>query len=498
MKYVFTLLLPLSTLLQLTADEAVFETHSAPEVVVETQTTEPVQVVESVEANEPEEATEANADDAETAADDAETAADDAETAADDAATAAADAEEEAGERMLKQLRKERERLQLLNALAQEQMRFELLELSREKTRLEALNAVSREQLQNQLLERKQAVEVLDLEIEEATKAAQLIAVSQRVELQAELTELRMEEERLKVRNALAQQKLEETLLAMRELDAKVKMERQELDLRLARVHAENQYREATDIYRDRIPTEQVYTMDVFDGSRLVISDRRIPLNGPIWGGTADHVQQRIDYFNNQNSEYPIFIVIDYSPGGSVMAGYRILKAMEGSQAPVYVVVRSFAASMAAAITTLAEKSFAYPNAIILHHQVMWVGFGNLTQQRERLRETEEWWQRLATPIADKMGITVDAFIEQMYKKFSDGDWREFADNAVKLKWVDHIVHEITEKSIDRNPDRFDLPSAYALDLQEAVDDKGRPFVTLPRLAPFDYWHLYNPDGYYK
>jgi ATP-dependent Clp protease protease subunit len=398
----------------------------------------------------------------------------------------------------LAELRKERERLQLKNALAQEQMRHELSALSEERARLEAANALAREQLQSHLLKRRQALELLDVEIEEATKAAQLLTVTQRAELHAELAELRMEEDRLKAHNALAQQQLEKTLVAMREMDAKVKMERQEIDLRLARVNAEIQFREASDIYRDRIPREQEYVLDVFDGSRLFISDRRIPLNGPIWGGTADHVQQRIDYFNNQNSDYPIFIVIDYSPGGSVMAGYRILKAMEGSQAPVYVVVRSFAASMAATITTLAEKSFAYPNAIILHHQVMWGGFGNLTQQRERLKETEEWWQRLATPIAEKMGISLDEFVEQMYKRFSDGDWREFADKAVELNWVDHIVSEITERSIDRNPDRFELPSAYALDLKQQVDDKGNPFVVLPRLAPFDYWHLYNPDGFYR
>ena len=38
------------------------------------------------------------------------------------------------------------------------------------------------------------------------------------------------------------------------------------------------------------------------------------------------------------------------------MAGYRILKAMEASDAPVHVVVKSHAASMAACITTLAEQ----------------------------------------------------------------------------------------------------------------------------------------------
>src|SRR5260221_10572633 len=115
----------------------------------------------------------------------------------------------------------------------------------------------------------------------------------------------------------------------------------------------------------------------------LSISDRRIALNGVITSETANRVTERINYFNNQNKEFPIFIVIDDSPGGSVMAGYKILKTMHSSSAPVYVVVKSYAASMAAAICTLAQRSFAYPNAVILHHPISNGSHGNLAAQRD-------------------------------------------------------------------------------------------------------------------
>ena len=130
------------------------------------------------------------------------------------------------------------------------------------------------------------------------------------------------------------------------------------------------------------------------------------------------------------------------------MAGYRILKAMEGSEAPIYVVVKSFAASMAATITTLAEKSFIYPNAIMLHHQIsqsFTFSSMNLTEQKENVEDLKKWWARLADPIAEKMGITSDEFIEMMYKKTVTGDWTEFGDDAVKLKWADHVVSRIHE-----------------------------------------------------
>ena len=188
------------------------------------------------------------------------------------------------------------------------------------------------------------------------------------------------------------------------------------------------------------------------------------------------------------------------------MAGYRILKSMESSDAPVHVVVKSFAASMAAGITTLATESYAYPNAVILHHQISSQVFGqlNLTQQREFHEESQRWWKRLATPIAEKMGITTDEFIKRMYERSTSGDWTEFAEDAHKLKWVNHIVQGIDETSFTKDPDAKNAPAAPSPtptrtgELVEEVDPNGKPFVWLPRLDPKDVYFLYNPDGYYR
>jgi len=269
-------------------------------------------------------------------------------------------------------------------------------------------------------------------------------------------------------------------------------MARLELDIR--KHEKENQFGALAN--RNKI----TYLENPLQGKSLVISDRRIELNNVITYTTADHVSERINFYNNKSSELPIFIIIDYNPGGSVMSGYRILKAMKGSQAPVYVVVKSFAASMAAAITTLADKSFAYPNAIILHHQMSYGIRGNLTQQKEMLDESAEWWQRLAGPIAQKMGLTLDEFITRMYENNSDGDWVEFADKAVELKWVDHVIEEIRETSLLRNPDiKFKstptIPTRTTL--EDEADDKGA-YERLPRLIPFDFYYLYDPYGYYR
>jgi ATP-dependent Clp protease protease subunit len=236
------------------------------------------------------------------------------------------------------------------------------------------------------------------------------------------------------------------------------------------------------------------------DGT-LVISDRRIALNGPISMDTAEHITERIDFYNNADKKLPIFIVIDQSPGGSVMAGYQILKAMESSDAPVHVVVKSFAASMAAGICTLAKESYAYPNAVILHHQISSTLFGqlNLTEQAEIVKESQRWWTRLATPVATKMGITTDEFIKRMYAHSTSGDWTEFGEEAQKLKWVNHVIQGVEETSLTKNPDAKPAPAApMTAEIKEELDTEGKPFAYLPRLTPKDVYFLYNPDGYYR
>ena len=270
------------------------------------------------------------------------------------------------------------------------------------------------------------------------------------------------------------------------------------------------------------------YPANPLQDGTLQISDRRIPLNGAIGSGTADYVTQRLHYFNNLDPEAPIFIVIDMSPGGSVLEGFRIVQAMKNTDAPVHVVVKSFAASMAAAICTLADESYAYPNALILHHQMSSSMRGNLTQQAEQLEDGQEWARRLANPIAEKMGVTPERFTEMMYENNSNGDWVEFGDEAVKLKWVNHIVREIRETAITQAPgstgpgrsarimqadgqaagqsasqtefqgftqwDLFNAPVQF----EERTDGNGRHFVELPPLQPFDFYFLYDNTGYYR
>lgn len=181
------------------------------------------------------------------------------------------------------------------------------------------------------------------------------------------------------------------------------------------------------------------------------------------------------------------------------MEGYRIVKAIESSKAPIHVVVKSFAASMAAVIATLADSSYAYPNAVILHHEMSTLTWGNMTQLKEQLEIAKKWEKRLHSPVAKKIGLSPEAFRKKMYENNSDGDWQEFGDDAQKLKWVAKVVDEIRETGIIRDPDaQKDDKKTGFFGLTEKFDEQGRPYVQLPRLDPFDMYYIHNPDKYYR
>jgi ATP-dependent Clp protease protease subunit len=383
-----------------------------------------------------------------------------------------------------------------------EAIKAETAKLNADREKIVAQIALEQSKLDEKLSPRKRALAEMPIQMEEMKVKLDLAEAERRFKDDPTLMELRRTNERLMLDYAIAKNEVDTEGFAMRREENAVRRKTTALTMQMELQQKEGESRSYA------VGKAPAYPKEPLIGKKLVLSDRTISLNGVITGKTADSVADRISYFNNRDPEAPIFIVIDDCPGGSVMAGYKIIKAMHGSKAPVYTVVKSMAASMAACITTLSNKSFAYPNAIILHHQLSMGVMGNLTQHRENVAELEEWWKRLADPVAAKMGITRDEFIKRMYAESSTGDWNEFADNAQKLKWVDVIVEEIEETALLRDPSSLPqqanatpnrlMPGPPSTDAVDSQDERGKPISLLPRLNPLDAYWLYNPDSYYR
>ncbi len=368
--------------------------------------------------------------------------------------------------------------------LQQEELRLEhekkLQKLKQEKERLLLENALYSAKEDN-LLAKQVSIEArLSLEN----------AISDKQHKQAKIA-LEQELDNLSINNDIAEERNKQNQL---NFDTQLS----ELNFRKLKLDRQIIEREKQQEWNSQVNNPQNYPKEPFVDGKLTISDRKISLDGPIVFGTADYIVERIHYFNNKSQEYPIFLVIGYCRGGSVMEGVRILKAMEKSKAPVYVVVKSFAASMAAVLTTLAERSYAYPDAIILHHQVWGYSKGNKTEQLERLKVLDEWSNRVLSPIANKMGISLSELVEKMYENSSSGDWMEFADNAVKYFWVDYIVEDIQDTSFIQQPKLEIINPGETAFASNNVDQRGKQFSKIPQPRPFDVYHLYNPDNYFR
>ncbi|TVR10400.1 MAG: hypothetical protein EA401_12200 [Planctomycetota bacterium] len=368
----------------------------------------------------------------------------------------------------------EGQRIEMELAIANQRQRLQLAELKAEQEHLQAQAAVEDAQHQAALRQLRQ---------EHERRQAQL------QQQEHELRELQMQNRRLEIEQEQAQARFQAEQQERSRGLAQRRFELQQMEVQLEH----HQSRQKVDAI---VATPLDRRMEPFVDGVLTISDRRIDLNEPIIAGTGDWIARRINYYNNDSEEYPIFLVIDYCPGGSMMDGEIILRAIAASKAPVHVVVKSFAASMAAIIVGDAEHSYALPNAMIMHHQPWSYTGGNLAQQKEWVKVFEQWAERMHGPTAERMGLTLEEFYAQMYEQSVTGDWYAFADEAQDLQWVQHIATEIREEDVRVRPqDTSPWQRRGRYWSNEHGDHKER--VRLPRPRALDFYFLYNRDNRY-
>ena len=359
------------------------------------------------------------------------------------------------------------EQRQMEMQLAESAQQAEFAEMNRQRTKLEMEMALAQQKAEFAMFEQRQelAKAQFDIEKQRFAQEQQQMAIDAQL---ATLAELQAEHQ-----------------LAVTEWQ----LEQQRYETELALIATKQQRQDIASL-------DIAYSTEPVKDNVLTLSDRQIPLNGPIMFGSADYMVDRIAFFNNQDQEAPIFIIIDSCPGGSIMQGDRIVRAMEASEAPIYVVVTNFAASMAAVILAEADHSYVYPNAIIMHHQP-WGGLiGNIAEQREWVEVFERWGERLHAKTAARMGITVKELYEQMYQESVTGDWSAFGDEAVELKWADATISDIIDQGIVQRPVDED-PWFIFMQAQQAGEQPNRQII-LPQLDPFDGYFMYDPYKRYQ
>mmetsp|Transcript_16846 Transcript_16846/g.38836 ORF Transcript_16846/g.38836 Transcript_16846/m.38836 type:complete len:441 (-) Transcript_16846:10544-11866(-) len=369
-----------------------------------------------------------------------------------------------------------------------------------EKERIELENALTRARLERELADLQADISRLMGEKEVMALKWEIEQEKKEKAYKEEIRALSQQKEKLDMEVSIAQCRLEQEEQEFRATATRLDQKLRLLQVEVAQMKAEKDKHDTACQHARYVEKTPMYLQDPLqaDGS-LVISDRHISLNGAITPWKANYIVDRIQYFNNKDAHPPIFITIESSPGGALGAGAGILKAMENSQAPVYVIVKNFAASMAALIATLADKSYAYPNATILHHQPWTFTWGNVRELKEQQEFLQEWWNRLGGRVAKKMGVSLKKLDEMLYAKSARGDWLEFADHAKKLKWIDDTISGIQDSAIRELPCSTNYTwKHYCEDALGTDSTMNNGIIYLPPLDAKDCYYLYNPNNLYQ
>lgn len=210
----------------------------------------------------------------------------------------------------------------------------------------------------------------------------------------------------------------------------------------------------------------------------LVLSDRQIKFGLIVDNEEVSKAELLINFYNNdiEHRGYPIFLIFERGcHGGYVSSMTRLINTMMKSKSPVYVVVKQFAYSAAAIITTCAVESFIYPEAVMLHHQMQsfYFGYKNTSKWLDNAKFIEKYQRKTWERMLKKIGISYENFIKKMYENSCDGEgWRLLGEEAKKEKWVNNVIESCYDTSIINKECISDVSSSLdLLSLKKRVDE---------------------------
>lgn len=176
--------------------------------------------------------------------------------------------------------------------------------------------------------------------------------------------------------------------------------------------------------------------------------DRTIELNDEI-GPNAIIASILVGQMDSQNHE-PITILLD-SPGGSVIAGARLISAMQTSKSKIRTVCLSLCASMAFMIHQYGDERLALDRAILMAHPASAGTQGDVDRMVSFLSLLQRYVGKMEAEIANRMGLTFE-----QYKVRTATEYWVDSEDAIK----DHVVDSLVSISVDTSKTRVGVPEA--------------------------------------
>lgn len=175
--------------------------------------------------------------------------------------------------------------------------------------------------------------------------------------------------------------------------------------------------------------------------TKLVIDPAQIVLlNSEVFDDAMTLVIDRLEEIKKKYKE--AYILID-TPGGSVVAGARLIAYMESTDLKVNTVCTVLCASMGAQILEAGKIRYAHDKSIIMFHPAFGQSQGTIEQMLNQLTMLKKYIDGFDIKTAKRAGISIKEFQEM----FVTDLWLE-GSAALDKKLVDNITY-VTFKQDD-------------------------------------------------
>jgi ATP-dependent Clp protease protease subunit len=145
-----------------------------------------------------------------------------------------------------------------------------------------------------------------------------------------------------------------------------------------------------------------------------------------------DELEEELKNYSRQ----PIKLIIN-SFGGSVYDGFGLIAAIENSKTPIHGYCYGSAMSMGFIIYISTHYRFAHRMSTFMYHEISDVFWGNITGQKQNLKECERLQKIYDEYILERTKIPVNKILDYKTRK---EDWYMSANEALKYKIVNQLV----------------------------------------------------------
>lgn len=164
--------------------------------------------------------------------------------------------------------------------------------------------------------------------------------------------------------------------------------------------------------------------------------------DGPVDAKSVKICLQTMDAWHRQHADSAWTITMN-SPGGSVIEGMHLFDALTaysrrgGGTHEITMIVRGYAASMAAILLQAVDKRVIGPESYLLIHEISAGAMGKIGEMKDDMKWYEKICERISTIFVQRSGgkITKSRFKTNWTRK----DWWLASDEAAALGFVDEV-----------------------------------------------------------